>query len=157
MRSWVALLFWAATLPGQSPTPEDICSIEGAVVNAVTGIPVKKGAVPFLGESAGKPLSYTTVTDALGRYQAQRIESGNGNLQGVVKDRNGSGVGGATVVLLRPGGQRTPSSWTDQIGRFHMNSIPPGDYKIFAWADIEEGLCGSMRNSCKHAPTRVCR
>jgi len=58
----------------------------------------------------------------------------------VVKDRNGSGVGGATVVLLRPGGQRTPSSWTDQIGRFHMNSIPPGDYKIFAWADIEQGL-----------------
>jgi len=54
--------------------------------------------------------STTRVTDALGRYQAQRIESGNGNLQGVVKDRNGSGVGGATAVLLRPGGQRTPSS-----------------------------------------------
>jgi len=63
-----------------------------------------------------------------------------GNLDGVVKDPHGSGVAGATVVLMRPGRQPAPSSWTDQVGRFHMDSIPPGDYKMFAWADIEQGL-----------------
>ena len=99
MRSWVALLFWAATLWGQSSTPEDLCSIEGAVVNAVTGIPVKKAAVAFLGESAGKPVNYTTVTDALGRYQAQRVEPGK---YVVMAEANGfERVRGATVVLSK--------------------------------------------------------
>jgi hypothetical protein len=28
---------------------------------------------------------------------------------------------------------------TDQAGRFHLEDVPPGDYELFAWEDIEPG------------------
>ena len=27
---------------------------------------------------------------------------------------------------------------TDSSGHFHVDQIPPGDYKMFAWSDVEE-------------------
>jgi len=31
------------------------------------------------------------------------------------------------------------SSTTDQFGHFTLRGIPPGEYKLFAWDDIEPG------------------
>ncbi|HEY4904371.1 MAG TPA: carboxypeptidase regulatory-like domain-containing protein [Candidatus Sulfotelmatobacter sp.] len=51
---------------------------------------------------------------------------------------------GASVVLV-PEGTRTAhtryyrQSMTDQSGRFSMKSIVPGDYKVFAFEDLERG------------------
>jgi len=28
---------------------------------------------------------------------------------------------------------------TDAAGRFHSEGVPPGDYRVFAWDDIETG------------------
>ena len=28
---------------------------------------------------------------------------------------------------------------TDAMGRFHIEGLPPGDYKAFSWEDIETG------------------
>jgi hypothetical protein len=28
---------------------------------------------------------------------------------------------------------------TDPAGRFHIDRIPPGDYKAFAWEDVNDG------------------
>ena len=29
---------------------------------------------------------------------------------------------------------------SDQNGHFDLKSIPPGDYKVFAWEDVEPGI-----------------
>jgi hypothetical protein len=37
----------------------------------------------------------------------------------------------------RPDMYRTAS--TDASGRFHVEGLPPGDYKVFSWEDVETG------------------
>ncbi len=51
---------------------------------------------------------------------------------------------GATVVLIPEQGRRDQlyrykTSTTDQYGRFKLPNIPPGEYKVFAWEDMEPG------------------
>ena len=29
---------------------------------------------------------------------------------------------------------------SDQFGRCHFKTVPPGDYKLFVWSDVEEGI-----------------
>jgi hypothetical protein len=29
---------------------------------------------------------------------------------------------------------------TDETGHFHFQNVPPGDYSVLAWEDIENGL-----------------
>jgi hypothetical protein len=31
------------------------------------------------------------------------------------------------------------STTTDVAGRFHFDRIPPGDYKIFSWEEVQDG------------------
>jgi hypothetical protein len=51
---------------------------------------------------------------------------------------------GATVALVPDPPHRGEtrlfkSTSTDQLGHFHLQGIPPGDYKLFAWESIESG------------------
>jgi len=52
---------------------------------------------------------------------------------------------GATVVLIPQGKERRDvfsfykSMTTDQSGNFSVKNVTPGDYKVFAWEDIELG------------------
>jgi Polysaccharide lyase family 4, domain II len=52
---------------------------------------------------------------------------------------------GATVVLvpepkLRDRQDAYKTATSDQNGRFSLKNIGPGDYKLFAWEDIEPGI-----------------
>lgn len=66
-----------------------------------------------------------------------------GKVAGVVAGEDGNSVPGATVVAVpadRPA--RTDllrEGTTDQNGRFELASLPPGDYRVFAWDDVEPG------------------
>ena len=60
----------------------------------------------------------------------------------VVNDRR-QNVSASVVVLIPERGIRFHVDHkfvaTDTLGRFRLEAIPPGDYKLFAWHDIENG------------------
>ena len=67
----------------------------------------------------------------------------SGVVDGNVLDHDEHPVVGATVVLvpepnLRARADRFRKSTTDQYGQFELRSVPPGDYKLFAWEDVDD-------------------
>jgi hypothetical protein len=67
-----------------------------------------------------------------------------GQIEGGVLDKDDKPVAGATVVLvpepaLRGRADRFEDCATDQNGRYKFGNVAPGDYKVFAWDDIEPG------------------
>ena len=72
------------------------------------------------------------------------LASDGGQVEGVVSDANDKPVLGATVVLipndaaLRTRFDYTRDAVTDQAGHFELKGVAPGEYKLFAWDDIEE-------------------
>jgi hypothetical protein len=66
-----------------------------------------------------------------------------GTATGTVADAGDKLMGGATVVLIpnsekrRSNSQFYKTATTDQQGRFTIKSIDPGDYKAYAWEDVE--------------------
>jgi hypothetical protein len=71
------------------------------------------------------------------------IGSNPGALEGRVLDDRQQLVPGTTVVLVHDNGlryrvdEKTTSS--DIAGRFEFRNVPPGEYKLFAWENIEHG------------------
>lgn len=72
------------------------------------------------------------------------IGTDSGMADGTVLNEKQEAAANVTVVLVpdpahrkRMDLYRTVS--TDALGRFHMEGIPPGDYKAFAWEDVESG------------------
>lgn len=68
-----------------------------------------------------------------------------GAIDGVAEDAEGKPVAGATVVLvpdfaLRGRPDLFQDTNTDQHGRYSFEDVPPGDYKVFAWRDVEPGI-----------------
>ncbi len=72
------------------------------------------------------------------------LAPGAGEVTGVVQDNKQTPSPGATVVLL-PVAQshrlrlREQNTMADQNGRYTFKNIDPGDYKLFAWEDVEPG------------------
>lgn len=67
-----------------------------------------------------------------------------GRVEGAVLTQEGQPFGGARVVLVPepPRRQRTElykTAATDQYGRFTLRGVPPGEYKLFAWEEVETG------------------
>jgi protocatechuate 3,4-dioxygenase beta subunit len=67
-----------------------------------------------------------------------------GQMEGVVQNAKEQPVPGATVVLVPERKKREKSRefrnvTTDQHGRYVIKTIEPGEYKLFAWEDIEPG------------------
>lgn len=65
-------------------------------------------------------------------------------LDGTVTDEKQQPAVNVTVVLVPDASHR--SRWdlyrtisTDALGKFHVEGVPPGDYKAFAWEDVETG------------------
>jgi hypothetical protein len=76
----------------------------------------------------------------------QIVVGGNaGAVEGVVRDNLRNLVPRARVVLVPDLARRQradlfQSISTDESGRFRLQGISPGDYVLFAWEDIENGL-----------------
>lgn len=72
------------------------------------------------------------------------VSTSGGHIEGRVTS-DGKPAGAATVVLVPDASRRdqtrlysnTPS---DPQGAFSLGSIPPGDYSLFAWRQIEDGI-----------------
>jgi hypothetical protein len=90
--------------------------------------------------------------DALGTFQISSetslvldvvLTTGSGSIEGVALGRAGDSAANATVVLVPAAARRRiglyQSVVTGNDGKFRFQGIPPGDYKLFAWDDIETG------------------
>jgi hypothetical protein len=67
-----------------------------------------------------------------------------GQIDGAVLDKDDKPVAGATVLLvpsapLRGRHDRFEDTSTNQNGRYRFENVAPGDYKVFAWDDVEPG------------------
>jgi Carboxypeptidase regulatory-like domain len=66
-----------------------------------------------------------------------------GALEGRVLDDNQRPVHGATVVLIHDNNLRYRVNeafvFSDTSGRFEFQNVPPGNYKLFAWENIDRG------------------
>ena len=63
-----------------------------------------------------------------------------GRVAGSVLDKNQAPLPGAVVALVpdkRSRFERFHNTTSDQNGRFEFAVVPPGDYKVFAWAEVE--------------------
>jgi hypothetical protein len=73
------------------------------------------------------------------------LSPGAGGVEGVVVSAQGMTVTGSTVVLIPQDDKRRDqiqfykATTTDQQGRFTLNNVNPGGYKLFAWEDVEPG------------------
>lgn len=70
------------------------------------------------------------------------LSSAGARVEGVVTNDDALPVPGATVALI-PWGERRKQyrlyddTTTDQYGKFILSGLAPGDYKIFAWKEVE--------------------
>lgn len=70
------------------------------------------------------------------------LSSAGHQLDGMVIDKDDVPISGASVVLIPSGTRRSlyrlyKDVTTDQYGKFVLRGIAPGDYKVFAWKDVE--------------------
>ena len=65
-----------------------------------------------------------------------------GSLNGAVRDEKRQPIPNVRVVLVPARRNRIDpfkTTRTGESGEFRFESVPPGDYKLFAWEDIEDG------------------
>jgi hypothetical protein len=72
------------------------------------------------------------------------ISPNGGQVEGTVTDPKGQMSPSATVVLVPDAPRREQSALfktasSDTSGHFSLQGITPGDYKLFAWEDVESG------------------
>jgi uncharacterized surface anchored protein len=73
------------------------------------------------------------------------LNPNGGQVEGNIQNAKGENAVGATVTLIPADENRrsTLTSYktasTDQNGRFSIKGIRPGEYKIYAWEEIESG------------------
>jgi hypothetical protein len=65
-----------------------------------------------------------------------------GVVHGIALDERQRPAANVTVVLVPEGGQRKRfdlyrNTMTDASGTFEIHGVPEGDYKVFAWEDVE--------------------
>ena len=72
------------------------------------------------------------------------LSSAGGHIQGIVLNEQRGFSSGASVVLIPESPRRSQArlyktTTTDQYGQFRLQGISPGEYKLFAWEDVEPG------------------
>jgi hypothetical protein len=103
-RALILVLATSAALFAQSEPPADqnTASVEGAVVNSVTGEPVLRAHVTVGGFARGKQQSYGAMTTAEGKFSITGLPGGNYYLQasrlGFILEQRGP-----NQLLLKPG------------------------------------------------------
>jgi protocatechuate 3,4-dioxygenase beta subunit len=78
----------------------------------------------------------------VGRRMDLLISSAGGRIEGVVIGRAGRPASGAHVIAVREeknqGRLKFPVTIADQEGRFRVQGLTPGDYKLYAWERADE-------------------
>ena len=93
-------------------------------------------------------LGETDLLEMNGSIQSGSSESleivigrNGGQIIGTLVDKNSKPVANTQVLLIpdrhRDWRELFKGRTTDQAGKFTIQGIPPGDYKIFAWEDIQ--------------------
>lgn len=82
-------------------------------------------------------------TDELPRVWFECRPSSPGSIQGVARDDSGAPLPHVTVVLLPDESRRNridlnQSTVSDAAGRYRFDRVPPGNYRLFAWEDVEK-------------------
>ena len=71
------------------------------------------------------------------------LSSNSGVIEGSVKTAKDEPAKGATVTLIRVPARKPPQrqymASTDQNGHFIIKGIAPGEWKVYAWEEIESG------------------
>jgi len=72
------------------------------------------------------------------------VSTSSGVADGIVQTDKQEPAINVMVVLVPEAARRTRLDLyrtisTDAAGRFHLEGIPPGDYRVFAWEDVETG------------------
>jgi protocatechuate 3,4-dioxygenase beta subunit len=81
-----------------------------------------------------------TVPAGASIHIAVTLASDGAAVEGAVRNEDGLPASGATVVLVPKGRSLTylfKSTTSDQNGHYLFSAIAPGDYKVFAWDDVE--------------------
>lgn len=106
-------------------------SLRQAYVKSIRfgGVDVLNGRLHIDNTTAGTPLEIVVGTNP-------------GQLEGVVVDAARRPAAHVTVVLVPRNDRRHRTDLykavaTDAAGRFRIPSVPPEDYKLFAWEDVE--------------------
>jgi protocatechuate 3,4-dioxygenase beta subunit len=95
-------------------------------------------------ELANKIVDFSTAEETAGTLEIV-LSANGGQVDGVVVNEKGQPVNNAVVVLIPDVRRREDSglfknTTTDEKGQFAMRGIGPGNYKLFAWDDIESGM-----------------
>jgi protocatechuate 3,4-dioxygenase beta subunit len=96
-----------------------------------------------IGDDELKAVGVDTTRGAVGPLLLT-ISDKAGQIEGVVRNAKEQPVPGAAVVLVPEPKKREKfrgfqNVTTDQHGRYVIKTIEPGEYKLFAWEDIEPG------------------
>ena len=84
----------------------------------------------------------TVSGTSAGRELDVRLSSKTGTLDAVAMDRESRPAGGVLVIVVpdlarRGRSQLYKTATTDDRGRAHLDGLAPGEYRVFATADIE--------------------
>ena len=95
----------------------------------------------------GEEMPHRTVdlnsVDGTTKFEIVVSPSG-GRIQGIVTNEKSVPIGGALVALVPDSDHRQESylfkeATADPDGHFSIRAVTPGDYKLFAWEDVESG------------------
>ncbi|HUS05833.1 MAG TPA: carboxypeptidase-like regulatory domain-containing protein, partial [Bryobacteraceae bacterium] len=108
----------------------------------ITGLPANSYVKSV---KAGNQEALETGADIAGPVPVEIVLSPNaGQITGSVQDAKQQPLSGVTVVLA-PDASRRSQYWlfktaaTSQTGGFTLSGIPPGEYTLLSWEDIEDG------------------
>ena len=84
-----------------------------------------------------------TIADGTAQVLTVVLGTATGQVSGQVLADSGVATQGATVVLVPSTAARQADqpriATADQNGKFSLPSVPPGDYTVYAWDDVEMG------------------
>jgi protocatechuate 3,4-dioxygenase beta subunit len=139
---------------GQRGNPPGLVSADGAFTLQnvapgdyrviVQGLP-RNAYIKMARFGAADALQQGLVVDGSRSGALDVLVSGNtGSIEGVVQDERQNPSANSQVVLVPdPTKRHRPDLYrsinTDASGKFRLDGIPPGDYKVFAWEDVETG------------------
>jgi protocatechuate 3,4-dioxygenase beta subunit len=87
------------------------------------------------------PLRFTSLGPALQNAYVKSIRLGNADiLNGNMHVERQPAATLEVVPENRRRNELYRTTTTDVSGRFHIDRIPPGDYKVFSWEEVEDGI-----------------